>query len=50
MADVISGPGSVALELPRDAEPVAAPEPVPETTNHEIPEEVKSRMGGGFEV
>ena len=50
MSDAISGPGSVAWESPRDAEPATAPEPAPETPNHEIPEEVESRMGGGFEV
>ncbi|MFP6634830.1 MAG: hypothetical protein VCB79_02760 [Dehalococcoidia bacterium] len=50
MSDAISGPRSVAWESSRDAEPAAAPEPAPETPNHEIPEEVESRMGGGFEV
>ena len=50
MSDAISDPESVAWESPRDAEPAAAPEPAPETPNHEIPEEVESRMGGGFEV
>ncbi len=50
VSDAISGPGSVAWESPRDAEAEAAPEPAPETPSHQIPEEVESRMGGGFEV